>query len=381
MRKKIIAIALLFTTNYFAQDTVYARQIITKLTSKYCFGRGYVKNGLQNAEAIIVDELKLSKSNPLFNEGFTQSFFHNVNTFAGKCEVKLNGKELVAGVDYILNASSTQVKGKFNLTKKDSITYINADQKNAIIVSKKNKLTFNVSNTVNNFCEIELDKNRFKEEPFQIKLNIQNTLIKNFESKNIGCFIAGQSNSDSLIIFSAHYDHLGGMGADTYFPGANDNASGVSVLLNLLKYYSANPPKYKTVFLFFAGEEAGLVGSKFFVESKVINLKAIKFLINLDLLGTGDEGIMVTNGFVYQKQYNLLNDINFKNSLVKEVKRRGKAANSDHYWFTEAGVPSFFIYTLGGITAYHDVFDISKTLPLTDYVDVFNLLIQFTAQL
>lgn len=154
------------------------------------------------------------------------------------------------------------------------------------------------------------------------------------------------------------------------------------MLLNLIKYYTVNPPKYKTVFLFFAGEEAGLIGSKFFVESKVLNLKKIKFLINLDLLGTGNDGIMVVNAFVYQKQFNILNDINFKNGLlIKDIKKRGKAANSDHYWFTEAGVPSFFIYTLGGIAAYHDVFDVAATLPLTDYVDVFNLLVTFTSQL
>ena len=171
------------------------------------------------------------------------------------------------------------------------------------------------------------------------------------------------------------------MGKDTYFPGANDNASGVSVVLNLIKHYSKNAPRYKTIFIFFAGEEAGLIGSKYFVEQKSIDLKKIKFLINLDLLGTGDDGIMVTNGFVFQKQFNILNDINFYNNYVKEIKRRGKAANSDHYWFTEAGVPSFFIYTLGGITAYHDVFDVAKTLPLTDYVDVFTLLVKFVERL
>ncbi len=382
MKKTAIVLLLLVPFNFLAQDTLYAREIIAKLTSNHCFGRGYVNNGLQNAEAIIINELKAAKCQPLFNGIFTQAFLHNVNIFPNECEVKLNGKNLIAGIDYIVSPNSNSVKGKFKLLKKDSISFQSNEQKPLVVVTKKNKLTFSVANSVNDFCEIQLDKNRVTDEPTSINLNIKNKLITNFESKNIGCYIAGSSTSDSVIVFSAHYDHLGGMGKDTYFPGANDNASGVSMLLNLIKYYTVNPPKYKTVFLFFAGEEAGLIGSKFFVESKVFNLKKIKFLINLDLLGTGNDGIMVVNAFVYQKQFNILNDINFKNGLlIKDIKKRGKAANSDHYWFTEAGVPSFFIYTLGGIAAYHDVFDVAATLPLTDYVDVFNLLVTFTSQL
>lgn len=381
MPKLFIIFSFFIGTHIYGQDTSYARQIINKLTSKQCFGRGYVNNGLQNAETIIVDEIKLNKCEPLFSGSYTQSFFHNINTFPEKCEVKINGKVLVPGIDYILNPSSHKLKGKFDLTKKDSVTYNTIQNGINVMVSKKNKLTYGVSTTLNNFCEIELDKNRFTEEPKSIKLDIENKFITNFESKNIGCYINGTSNSDSMLVFSAHYDHLGGMGKNTYFPGANDNASGVSVVLNLIKYYTKNKPKYKTLFLFFAGEEAGLFGSKFFVEKKSIDLKKIKFLINLDLLGTGDEGIMVTNGYVYQKQFFLLNDISFKNTLIKDIKRRGKAANSDHYWFTEAGVPSFFIYTLGGISAYHDVYDVAKTLPLTDYVDVCTLLLKFVEQL
>jgi hypothetical protein len=110
-------------------------------------------------------------------------------------------------------------------------------------------------------------------------------------------------------------------------------------------------------------------------------LPKIKFLINLDLLGTGDDGIMVVNATEFRPQFEKLKKINDEKLYVKEIKQRGKAKNSDHYWFSENGVPAFFIYTLGGIKAYHDVFDIEKTLPLTDYNDVFKLLVEFTANL
>ena len=90
---------------------------------------------------------------------------------------------------------------------------------------------------------------------------------------------------------------------------------------------------------------------------------------------------MVVNGSLYQEAFGTLNKINQELHLVPEIKKRGKAANSDHYWFTEAGVPCFFIYTMGGIKAYHDVFDKEETLPLTRYKEVFLLLTRFSDQL
>ena len=104
-------------------------------------------------------------------------------------------------------------------------------------------------------------------------------------------------------------------------------------------------------------------------------------MINLDLLGTGDDGIMVVNGAIHEREFELLNRINAEQGLVKEIRKRGKARNSDHYWFTEAGVPAFFIYTLGGNTYYHDVRDKAETLPLTDYVDVVKLITGFVSRL
>ena len=87
---------------------------------------------------------------------------------------------------------------------------------------------------------------------------------------------------------------------------------------------------------------------------------------------------MVVNGNLHEKEFNRLQVINSENRYVNEIKKRGKAANSDHYWFSENGVPCFFIYTLGGPSAYHDVNDVEKNLPLTDYVDVFKLITEFS---
>ncbi|MDP1745248.1 MAG: hypothetical protein Q8L90_06715 [Bacteroidota bacterium] len=67
-----------------------------------------------------------------------------------------------------------------------------------------------------------------------------------------------------------------------------------------------------------------------------------------------------------------------QNSFIKDVKIRGKAANSDHYFFSEKGVKAFFIYTMGGINAYHDIYDRSETLPLNEFEDLFKLIMSFS---
>lgn len=364
-----------------AQDSVYARTIIKELTSKKCYGRGYLNNGLDAAAKIIAGQLKRYKAEPLFLTGYYQWFDFDVNTFPDNVSVKLNGKVLKPGIDFVVNPQSGTVKGKFALKQTDSVTYRAMEAPVPVILTLKRKLMFSVATNSLAGCEIELlNKNQYKD--FKtLELNIESKVLTKYISKNICAYIPGTKNNDTCVYFTAHYDHLGGLGKKTYFPGANDNASGVSMLLNFIKYYKEHPPEYKTVFVFFAGEEAGLRGSKHFVEKGGIDLKTIKFLINLDLVGTGDEGIMVTNGAILTQQFDILTKINSEKNYVKEIKKRGKAQNSDHYWFTEKGVPAFFIYTLGGIKAYHDVDDIEKTLPLTDYGDVFRLLRDFSNQL
>jgi aminopeptidase YwaD len=358
-----------------ANDTLYARYVIKHLTGKKCYGRGYLRNGLEHAEDFIVSEIKKTPAIPVFNGNFSNGFVHPVNTFPAACALELNGQKLEPGRDFIPDPSAPGLKGKFRLQKTDSVTFVSID--NRLKISFRKKLTYSVGRSVDKQTQIEVDRSRFKGDPGEAYISLKNRFIPGFRSSNIACMLPGTWQSDSMIVFTAHYDHLGGIGKKTWFPGGNDNASGVSFILNLLKYYSKNPPQYKTVFIFFAAEEAGLVGSKHFVSTPPVDLKKIKFLVNLDLLGTGDDGIMVVNGAVHEEHFKKLERINEQKQLVKQVKKRGKAANSDHYWFSEAGVPAFFIYTMGGRPAYHDVFDTGSGLPLTDYIDVFNLLTTF----
>jgi hypothetical protein len=98
-------------------------------------------------------------------------------------------------------------------------------------------------------------------------------------------------------------------------------------------------------------------------------------------VGNGDEGITVVNATEFPAEYRLLQQINEQEPLLVAINSRGKAQNSDHFYFTEKGVPSFFWYTLGKRKAYHDVDDVSSTLPFYEANDLQRLIIRFSEKL
>lgn len=375
-------IVVIFICSFFqanAQDSQYARSVVDTLTSTNFWGRGYTNDGMKKAAQYLSDQFAANGLLPIKGQTYQQSFAYPVNTFPGKIEVAINGVLLRPGAQFIVAEESSGFKGQVQLEKRDSTHFINI--KNKIIVEVKDKLTWSVSNVATDYTSIQVDKTALTSEPASITLDIENKFIGSFKASNVTGWIKGTSQPDSFVVFTAHYDHLGGMGSDTYFSGANDNASGISLLLGLSKYYAKNPPPYSVVFICFAGEEAGLLGSKYFSEHPLIPLKKIRFLTNVDLVGTGVEGITVVNATEFAKEFDWLNQVNAEQHLLVKINARGKAANSDHYWFTEKGVPSFFMYTLGGIKAYHDVFDKSATLPLNEYNDLLKLIVLFNKKL
>ena len=120
-----------------------------------------------------------------------------------------------------------------------------------------------------------------------------------------------------------------------------------------------------------------MVGSRYFVENAPIDLEKIKFLLNLDLMADAKKGITAVNGKIFFDQFRSLEKLNESVGKLESIKARGSAANSDHFPFYEKGVPSFFIYTRGDYTHYHDVHDIPEHIPLTNYKNVFDLLTAF----
>lgn len=379
MRKIILLFILLIVINANAQDLAFAQKMVDTLTSPFFWGRGYTNEGMKKAADFLAAQFQSYGLKPINNKDFFQTFSYPVNTFPGKMEVVINGKNLVPGKDFLISPDSRGVKGKGNLEQADSIQFINS--KLRLIVKLEDKLTWSAVSVQSDFSVIQIDKKAIEGKPETVVLNIENDFVKNFKASNVCGIVRGTIKSDSIIFITAHYDHLGGMGKETFFPGANDNASGVSLLMNLAKFYAANPQPYSIGFILFAGEEIGLEGSKYFTENPLVPLKNIRFLINTDLAGTGEEGITVVNATEFPNEFDWLKRINEENKLLAAVNARGKAANSDHYFFSEKGVPAFFFYTLGGIKAYHDIFDKAVTLPMNEHEDLLKLLVKFNEKL
>ena len=380
MRKALpFSLLFLLSLSVQSQDIEFARKMVDTLTSPHFWGRGYTRNGMKKAGDFIADQYKSFGLQSLDGNSFKQPFTYSANTFPGRMELSVNGKNLFPGKDFIVLPDSRKIHARGRLEQVDSAHFVNKNYR--FIISLEDKLTWSVATNEADFAQVQVNKKSLNEIPVSFQVDIENKVIEDFEAANICAWVKGTKYPDSIIVLTAHYDHLGGMGKEVYFPGANDNASGTSLLLSLAKYYAANPQPYTIAFISFAGEEAGLVGSKYFTEHPLFPLSKIRFLLNLDLQGTGEEGITVVNATEFPREFKLLNEVNDAGKYLTKINARGKAANSDHYWFTEKGVPAFFWYTLGGIKAYHDVYDKAETLPMNEYEDLFKLIVEFNEKL
>lgn len=415
MKKTIISIFILIFSVAASEAQVkeFAHKLIDTLASEKFAGRAYVEKGDKKAAYFIASHLQKSGVLP-FGESYFQEFTIPVNTFPKRMKIVLGKKELKPGVDYIVNPQSCALSGNFKLkvfnkknytkitafAKKDNSKFLfvldtigfnNKVEAEKLMAYKNNKLNaagiieiypknliYTPSLVQNNFVSIKLKPHAFSPKPKTISITIDAEFIPKYTTQNAAGFIAGKT--DSFIVFSAHYDHVGKMGAETCFPGANDNASGTAMLLSLAYYFSKpeNKPKHSIAFLFFGAEEAGILGSIYYTQNPLFPLSKIKFLTNLDMVGSGDKGIKAVNATVFKKEFSALTEINTQKKYLPKVASRGPAANSDHYFFYANEVPCFFIYTLGDYKEYHNIYDKSEKLPLSKFEELYHLLIDFT---
>lgn len=415
MRKFAWILSIAFYSFSFSQQFDY-RESTAILCSPELHGRGYVNGGDSIAASYIAKTFKEIGLSTYPNSNFFQSFEFPVNTFPEDMEVVLGGRKLIPGIHFVVEPSSKGFSGELNLKTVDVSELYNQNlnlknwQKNTGLVVRNfgfggdtirkvseylsklasslpiveivnSKFTWSVSTTSFKNLYLQIQDSIFGTSHEKISVNIDSEYKKAHRARNIIGFLPSKKKNAKTIVFSAHYDHLGRMGKDTYFPGANDNASGCSMLLYLADYFKNHPSNYNLVFIAFAGEEAGLIGSHHYVQNPIFPLKDIRFLVNLDIMGSGEEGITAVNATLFPKEFELLTKINKKKKYLRTIKSRGPAANSDHYFFTEAGVPAFFIYTMGSNKNYHDVFDKYESLTFSAFENIGDLIIDFVKKM
>lgn len=401
-----------------AQDKLYARKLMDTLASPAMFGRGYVNDGSGIAAGYLAAEMKKIGLQP-FAGGYKQDFRVNVKTYPSAVSMIIGGKQLKPGDEFTVFTGSPSVKGTYKLITIDSSWFRKSgkvkglsgkDLKNTLICYNPSKMKgkyrrMSDSLMRTNFIScggfIHLsDKNSISWSvmsrdgviPYPIFTVLESAIpagssqadielvlkeADKYTISNVIGYIPGTSQPDSFFVMTAHYDHLGMLGKDTYFPGANDNASGTAMILDLARHYmqEQNRLPYSIAFIAFAGEEIGLKGSWHYVENPLFPLKQIKFLINLDMVGTGSEGITMVNGEQLPAFFDRMVKINADNEYLLKVAKRGESCNSDHCPFYKKGVPAVFIYSMGKEhTEYHNPNDKSDRVPLSEYDDIFRLL-------
>jgi len=196
---------------------------------------------------------------------------------------------------------------------------------------------------------------------------------------NVAGYLPG--TTDEYVAIGAHYDHLG-LGeqyslapslAGTVHPGADDNASGTAGVIELARWFSTQPKQKRGIlFLTFAGEELGLLGSSYYVNHPTFPLDKDVAMINMDMIGRVREGKVfiggVGTGTTLKK---LLEEITPKYGLHIDYSEAGYGS-SDHTSFTTKQVPVLFFFS--GLHAdYHKPSDTWDKIDAPDAAKVLQL--------
>lgn len=204
------------------------------------------------------------------------------------------------------------------------------------------------------------------------EVSFQTDLVKeSVTTQNVVAILEGNDPllKDEFIVIGAHYDHLGfgGPGSGSRMPdtiavhnGADDNASGVAGILELAQKLSSQKENLKRSILFmaFGAEEMGLIGSHFFTNNLLVDLKQIKIMINFDMIGRMDsieKGLVIGGTGTAVEMEDLLKTYEEKSQISFTHSPEGYGS-SDHASFYASGVPVLFFFT-GAHTDYHTPFD------------------------
>lgn len=162
------------------------------------------------------------------------------------------------------------------------------------------------------------------------------------------------------MLIGAHRDHFGTQ-AGLVFPGADDNASGTAVMLEVARIIATQPVHLKRTILFisFSGEERGLLGSRLYVGRPVVALNGTKAMINIDHASIGNGRLTVG---VTGLEKRLAQEAGQLAGLADKLDLFGFFPGGDHVPFKEAGVPTVTVVSGGMHPHFHQPTDTAETV-------------------
>jgi len=188
----------------------------------------------------------------------------------------------------------------------------------------------------------------------------ENPHTQSVKRKITGINVVGyiDNKQQQTIIIGAHYDHLGygyfgslHDGEKEVHNGADDNASGVSILINLANSLT-DIKNYNYLLIAFSGEEHGLFGSSYYAKNPTIDLEKVRFMVNFDMVGRlNKENTLALNGIgTSSKWEDLINDANKFDFKLKTTE--SGIGPSDHTSFYLQDIPVIHLFT-GQHEDYH----------------------------
>lgn len=203
-------------------------------------------------------------------------------------------------------------------------------------------------------------------------------------AKNIVGYLEGSDPElkNEFIVVGAHYDHQGyaiSRGDTIIYPGADDNASGTAMVIELAKHFSAleNKPKRSIIFICFDAEESGLHGAYHFVANPPVPIEQVKLMFSLDMVGMLNiykgldlKGIGLLSGglSVFQEAAKDLG-IKLKDTSAKVEQQTDTAP------FGNVGIPAVHVFT-GLVSPYHKPTDKCDLLEYDGMEKIEKLMIQ-----
>ncbi|MEC8471717.1 MAG: M20/M25/M40 family metallo-hydrolase, partial [Pseudomonadota bacterium] len=179
--------------------------------------------------------------------------------------------------------------------------------------------------------------------------------------------------SSEPVVLGAHYDHLGtNEESGEFFPGADDNASGISVLIEVARNLArAFTPQRPILFVAFTGEESGLLGSDYFVNSSPdgFQLSSAFAMVNLDAVGRLEGRTLQIFGTESAYEWPFMaQGIGFTTGISSQFAAQ-TVASSDHVSFLNAGIPAIHLFS-GTHLDYNQPTDTADKLDLAGMADV-----------
>jgi len=225
--------------------------------------------------------------------------------------------------------------------------------------------------------------------PTTLKISIQLDLKREVKTvNNVAGYLPGQI--DEHIVIGAHYDHLGlgeqfsmapSMAGQPHL-GADDNASGTAAVIELARYFASQPkPRRGIVFMTFAAEELGLLGSSYYVNHPKLPLERTAAMINMDMVGRIRDHKVYLGGLGTGSTFKpLLEDLAKTAPLKLEFSDQTGYGSSDHTSFTTKQVPVLFFFS--GLHAdYHKPSDTWDKIEPAESVKLLEVVAQVTERL